>query len=198
MTKDCGENSSIPRLIENELSIIIPEEDRDAIRNLNKDQTFVYNSIISSIKCHDNVIFFVNGPGGTGKTYLYRALLANLRSNDHIVLATTSSGIATTILLSGMTTHNRFKIPLKPDESSTFYIEKQSDLAELIRRSSAVIWDEAPMMNKYAFEALDQIVELPFGGKNNQLWLKTHDTVTFAHGHGTVTFAHGHTMTMGG
>ena len=94
-----------------------------------------------------------------------------MRSNDHIVLATTSSGIAATILPGGRTAHSRFKIPLEPDEYSTCSIEKQSDLAELIRRSSAIIWDEAPMMNRFAFEALDQTfrditsLELPFGGK---------------------------------
>lgn len=37
-------------------------------------------------------------PFGTGKTYLYRALLTNLRRMNHIVLATTSSGIAANIL----------------------------------------------------------------------------------------------------
>ncbi|KAL6196751.1 hypothetical protein ACLB2K_032365 [Fragaria x ananassa] len=171
MTRDYGESSSTMRLIEDEISVIIPEEDRVAVCHLNEDQTFAYNSIISAIECHENAIFFVDGPGGTGKTYLYRALLANLRSNDHIVLATASSGIAVTILPGGRTAHSRFKIPLEPDEYSTCSIEKQSDLAELIRRSSAIIWDEAPMMNRFAFEALDQTfrditsLELPFGGK---------------------------------
>ncbi|KAL6225029.1 hypothetical protein ACLB2K_003881 [Fragaria x ananassa] len=171
MTRDYGESSSTMRLIEDEISVIIPEEDRVAVRHLNEDQTFAYNSIISAIECHENAIFFVDGPGGTGKTYLYRALLAHLRSNDHIVLATASSGIAATILPGGRTAHSRFKIPLEPDEYSTCSIEKQSDLAELIRRSSAIIWDEAPMMNRFAFEALDQTfrditsLELPFGGK---------------------------------
>ncbi|KAL6124784.1 hypothetical protein ACLB2K_077293 [Fragaria x ananassa] len=171
MTRDYGESSSTMRLIEDEISVIIPEEDRVVVRHLNEDQTFAYNSIISAIKCHENAIFFVDGPGGTGKTYLYRALLANLRSNDHIVLATASSGIVATILPGGRTAHSRFKIPLEPDEYSTCSIEKQSDLAELIRRSSAIIWDEAPMMNRFAFEALDQTfrditsLELPFGGK---------------------------------
>ncbi|XP_062017408.1 uncharacterized protein LOC133733784 [Rosa rugosa] len=171
MTQDGGENSSMPRLIQDEISINIPQEDRDAVHHLNEDQTFAYNSIISAIECHDNAIFFVDGPGGTGKTYLYRALLASLRSNDHIVLATATSGIAATILPGGRTTHSRFKIPLNLDASSTCYISKQSDLAELIRKSSAIVWDEAPMMNRYGFEALDRTfrditsVDLPFGGK---------------------------------
>ncbi|KAH7520865.1 hypothetical protein FEM48_Zijuj08G0191100 [Ziziphus jujuba var. spinosa] len=52
-----------------------------------------------------------------------------------------------------------------------------SALAELIVKSEVIIWDEAPMMNKYCFEALDRAtkdilkfcnplsLEQPFGGK---------------------------------
>ncbi|XP_024156320.1 ATP-dependent DNA helicase PIF2-like [Rosa chinensis] len=171
MAEDYGEDSSMPRLIQDEVSIIIPQEDCDAIHLLNEDQSFAYNAIISAIECNDNAIFFVDGPGGTGKTYLYRALLATLRSNDHIVLATATSGIAATIIPGGRTTHFRFKIPLNLDASSTCSISKQSNLAELIRRSSAIICDEVPMMHRFAFEALDRTFkdiiggDFPFGGK---------------------------------
>ncbi|XP_024168009.1 ATP-dependent DNA helicase PIF1-like [Rosa chinensis] len=171
MTEDRGANSTLPRVIEDEVSVIIPQEDCDAVHHLNEDQAFAYNSIISAIQCREPAVFFVDGPGGTGKTYLYRALLATLRSNNHIILATATSGIAATILPGGRTAHSRFKIPLNLDASSTYSISKQSDLAELIRRSSAIILDEAPMMNRYAFEALDRTfkditgIDLSFGGK---------------------------------
>ena len=75
------------------------------------------------------MIFFVDGPGGTGKTFLYRTLLANLRKLGHIAIATATSGIAVALLLSGKTAHSRFKIPLTPDASSTCSISIQSDLA---------------------------------------------------------------------
>ena len=39
-------------------------------------------------------VFFIDGPGGTGKTFLYKALLANVRSRGFIALATASSGVA--------------------------------------------------------------------------------------------------------
>ncbi|XP_021832238.1 uncharacterized protein LOC110772138 [Prunus avium] len=109
--------------------------------------------------------------GGTGKTYLYCALLENLRRLGHIVLATATSGIAATILPGGRTAHSRFKIPLSPDSSSTCSISKQSDLAKLIQKAKAIIWDEATMTHHHAFEALDRTfrdiidVDLPFGGK---------------------------------
>lgn len=32
--------------------------------------------------------FFIDGPGGTGKTFLYKAILATVRSQNKIALAT--------------------------------------------------------------------------------------------------------------
>ena len=39
-------------------------------------------------------IFFVVGPGGTGKTFLHNTLLARVRSQSQIALGLASSGIA--------------------------------------------------------------------------------------------------------
>ncbi|XP_075640396.1 uncharacterized protein LOC142612162 [Castanea sativa] len=119
----------------------------------------------------ESMIFFIDGPGRTGKTFLYHTILATLRKAGHIAIATATSGIAVTLIPGGRTTHSRFKIPLTPDPSSTCSISKQSDLAELIRRATIIIWDEAPMVNRRAVESLDRTfkdiieVNLPFGGK---------------------------------
>ena len=67
----------------------------------------------------ESMIFFVNGLGGTGKTFLYHTVLATLRKAGHIAIATATSGIAATLLPSGRTTHSRFKISLTLDASST-------------------------------------------------------------------------------
>ena len=93
------------------------------------------------------MIFFVDGPGGTRKTFLFRTILATLGKAGHIAIATATSGIAATLLPGGRTAHSKFKIPLTPDASSTCSINKQSDFAELIRRATIIIWDEAPMVN---------------------------------------------------
>ncbi|KAL6183852.1 hypothetical protein ACLB2K_045262 [Fragaria x ananassa] len=142
MTRDSNDGSNLPRLIQDEVSIITPQQDYNAVHNLNQDQTFAYNTIISAIERNDNVMFFVDGPRGIGKTYLYRALLATLRNKNHIVLAIATSGIVATILPGGRMAHSRFKIPLDPEKTPTCSISKQSDLAELIRRSSAIICDD--------------------------------------------------------
>ncbi|KAL6183772.1 hypothetical protein ACLB2K_045183 [Fragaria x ananassa] len=171
LTGELEDNIGMPRCIEDELFIHVPQEDIDAIDRLNNDQMVAFNTIMSVVDGKESALFFVDGPGGTGKTYLYRALLANLRRMNHIVLTTASSGIAANILPGGKTAHSRFKIPLKVLPSSMCSIGKQSALAQLVRQSTAVIWDEAPMTNRDVFELVDRTfqdimdVELPFGGK---------------------------------
>ena len=61
---------------------------------LNKEQRAAYNEIMSSVDTKDGGLFFVDGPSGTGKTYLYRALVATIRGQKKIVVATTTSGVS--------------------------------------------------------------------------------------------------------
>ncbi|KAJ0868333.1 putative DNA helicase [Helianthus annuus] len=116
-------------------------------------------------------VVFIDGPGGTGKTFLYKALLAQVRSRGLIALATTSSGAAANNMPGGRTAHSRFKIPICVNNNSTCTIKKQSGVAELIRSSRLIIWDEASMAKRQAIEAVDRTlqditgVRLPFGGK---------------------------------
>ena len=61
---------------------------------------------------------FLDGPGGTGKTFLYNALLAAVRSRGWVALACASSGLAAQNMSGGKTAHSTFKIPLLLNESS--------------------------------------------------------------------------------
>ncbi|KAI3900737.1 hypothetical protein MKW92_036312, partial [Papaver armeniacum] len=98
-------------------------------------------------------------------------ILAYLRTEGHIAIATATSGIAATMMPGGRTAHSRFKIPVPVDSTSSCDIPVDTDLADLIRKANLIIWDEATMANRYAFEALDRTlrdvikVEKPFGGK---------------------------------
>ena len=55
-------------------------------------------------------IFFVNGPGGTGKTFVENIILAGVRSTGRIALAVASSSIVSTLLDGGRMAHSQFKI----------------------------------------------------------------------------------------
>ncbi|ONM22141.1 hypothetical protein ZEAMMB73_Zm00001d005805 [Zea mays] len=78
----------------------------------------------------------------------------------------------TSIMPGGRTAHSRFKIPLTIDDGTVCSFTKQSGTAELLRKASLIIWDEASMTKRQAVEALDNSMrdimgrpELPFGGK---------------------------------
>ena len=116
------------------------------------------------------VFFFLERFGGTGKTYLINLVLAKIRADGGIALSTASSGIATTLLEGGTTAHSRFKIPIDIHADSTCNIPAQSHLAELLRETQLVFWDEAPMQHRYTFEAVNRTMKdirkdpRPFGG----------------------------------
>jgi ATP-dependent DNA helicase PIF1 len=68
-------------------------------------------------------------------------------------------GIAALLIPGGRTAHSRFGIPINIDEYSTCEIGPKDPLAALIRRARLIIWDEAPMMHKHCFEAVDRTLK---------------------------------------
>ncbi|XP_055589718.1 ATP-dependent DNA helicase pif1-like [Uranotaenia lowii] len=106
-------------------------------------------------------IFFIDAPGGTGKTFLISLLLASIRSRPDIALAVASSGIAATMLEGGRTAHSAFKLPLnlQMTEEPTCNISKNSSMAKLLQSCKIIIWDECTMAHKRALEALDRTMK---------------------------------------
>jgi len=128
----------------------------DWIQKLTPEQRGIYDQITNAVFNDLGGVFFVYGFGGTGKTFIWKTLAAAVRSKGQICLNVASSGIASLLLEGGRTAHSRFSIPLNPDEFSVCKIKPKSDLADLIKEASLIIWDEAPMMSKFCFEALDK------------------------------------------
>lgn len=85
-------------------------------------------------------------------------------------MAVASTGIASTLLLGGNTAHSQFEIPLDLSEHSTCNISKQSKLGKILESVEMIIWDEAPMTHRFAFEAVDHTLrdlrnnQEPMGG----------------------------------
>ena len=124
------------------------------------------------MNAESSAVFFIDGPGGTGKTFLYEALLHHARGQGHIALATAWSGIAAVLLEGGRTCHSRFGLPVPmPREAVVSSIKSQSGRAEVLRRARLIVWDEAPMAPREALECVDTLLrdlmsnDLPFGGK---------------------------------
>ncbi|XP_025703556.1 uncharacterized protein [Arachis hypogaea] len=145
-------NSMLLREMQYDIDLLIQENDSNVLK-LNEEQRVIYEKIVNRVCNKEGGYFFIYGFGGTRKTFLYRTLSARLRSERKIVINVASSGIAALL------------------------VSKDSAKAELIRCANLIIWDEAPMTNRLAFEALDRTLrdimssvsvvnkDLPFGGK---------------------------------
>ncbi|XP_062103142.1 uncharacterized protein LOC133814163 [Humulus lupulus] len=77
----------------------------------------------------------------------YKAIIHSVKNEQ---------GIAALLLPNGRTAHSRFHIPLNVTTESTCEIRQGTLLAGLLMKTSLIIWDEAPMANKFCFEALDK------------------------------------------
>ncbi|KAL3655713.1 hypothetical protein CASFOL_000109 [Castilleja foliolosa] len=173
-------NASTNRMIMDELDydIVKLELELNVLKpKMTDEQRYVFDVVLDFVYCNKGKTYFLYGYGGTGNTFVWRILSAAIRCKKDIVLDVASSGIASLLLPGERTTHSRFKIPLTPHESSTCNIKMGTELAELVVLAKLIIWDEAPMMSKYCFEALDRTLrdimkvndranfDKPFGGK---------------------------------
>ena len=126
-----------------------------------QDQKQAFNTIMASVNHARGELFFLDAPGGTGKTFLINLILAKLRHKKVIALAVASSGIAATLLDGGRTAHSAFKLPLdlaKRDDP-TCNIARGTAKAELLKKCQLIVWDEATMSHKGAFEALNPTLQ---------------------------------------
>ena len=98
-------------------------------------------------------------------------IAADLRARGKLVLCCASTGIAALLLPGGLTAHSTFKIPFGDNlvQGSVCNVKAESERAEVLRRADLIIWDEIPMSDRLAPEALDNTLcdlrrcDRPFG-----------------------------------
>ncbi|XP_016192478.1 uncharacterized protein LOC107633354 [Arachis ipaensis] len=124
------------------------------------EQKYAFDKIVTAMYCDEGNL-----------------MSAEIRSRGDIVLNITSSGIASLLVSNGRTTHSRFKIPLNITKDSVCNIKPDSPQTMLLLKAKLIIWDEALMVSRYCYEALDKCLgdimrfsltynkDLPFGGK---------------------------------
>ena len=116
-------------------------------------------------------VFFVDAPGGTGKTFVVRAIHALLQARERNVLPVASSAVASSLLGGGRTAHSTFKIPIPCYADSVCNISADSSLAVKLRSVDLIIWDEVVMCHRFCIEAVDRTlrdimdIDVPFGNK---------------------------------
>ena len=124
---------------------------------LTADQRAVYDEVVARLTNGTGGVIFLQAPGGCGKTYLENLLLAKVRSEGAVAVAVATSGIAACLLEGGTTAHYRFRIPLRlHTDDNVCGIARRTPEAALLQACRLIVWDEAGMANRRAFEAVDR------------------------------------------
>jgi hypothetical protein len=139
---------------------------------LNICQKTIVITMFNAIGQGKGVVFFLDSPGGLGKTFVYSVLLASVRQDIHVTIGVASSGIAALLLEGGRTSHSVFKIPIAFGRDSMCSIHVQSIFAKLLREAKLIVWDEAPTQHRHCAKAVDRTLrdimqhpDSPFGGE---------------------------------
>ena len=89
------------------------EQAEQMLQQLNNNQRQIHDTIVNAITTNsDQICYFVDGPAGTGKTFLYNTIVHNLQALGIKVKCMAYSGIASTLLIIGATAHSAFQIPI--------------------------------------------------------------------------------------
>uniref|UniRef100_A0A5S6QVX7 ATP-dependent DNA helicase n=1 Tax=Trichuris muris TaxID=70415 RepID=A0A5S6QVX7_TRIMR len=138
---------------------------------LNTEQKAACDTIIRSIDTASSErLFFIDGPGGSGKTYLYQTMFNLLVGRNLRVLCTAWTGIAANLLPAGRTSASAFKLNVK-NNCEDSHIKRLTRASRELEALHVIIWDEASMIPKAALQTVNSLLRdvtqssALFGGK---------------------------------
>jgi hypothetical protein len=140
-------------------------------RLLNRDQLAIYNRVKRALDTNTACRIFVDGPGGTGKTFLFKVICHLVRSRSLVILASAWLGVAASLLEGGRTIHNTFGLTVPYDKESKTQIRGRSKRAVTLQNHAVTLCDEASMIPGYFLTELDRMLQdftntkLVFGNK---------------------------------
>ena len=84
---------------------------------LNTDQLRIFEYVISVVNDTEvyRIVFFVDSPGGTGKTFPYNTLVSKVHSQSRIDHGMANSDIAALLLQGRRKVHSRLKVPIETE-----------------------------------------------------------------------------------
>ncbi|XP_055714240.1 uncharacterized protein LOC129808488 [Phlebotomus papatasi] len=145
---------------------------------LNSAQRSAFDTIVTSLQERRDEVnfeearcFFVDGPGGTGKTFLYETLYYYCVVEGFKCIVTAWTGIAASLLPTGRTVHSTFKLPLNLTETATCNVRVNSPDGQKLEEADIILWDECSMAESRALTAVNEFLQelehttVPFGGK---------------------------------
>jgi len=124
---------------------------------LNVEQKQIVDTILeattSNNSTYNNTYFYIDGPGGSGKTFIYITLYYLFKSRGKVVSTMAFTSIAATLLPNGRTIHKVFGLPVPLFADSTSNIKVQTKEANNLKLVDVFILDEALMC--YMLEIMD-------------------------------------------
>jgi ATP-dependent DNA helicase PIF1 len=103
---------------------------------------------MQDIEATSGGLFFLDAPGGTGKTFLINLILAKVCVQENIAVTVASSGIAANLLASSCTAHSTLKLPLYIAHGETPVCNISKGHAKVLQKCSIIVWDECTMPHK--------------------------------------------------
>lgn len=157
-----------------------------SIQQFNIGQRQVFNKVISTVLPEVSIgnldqnatekhiyleqFFFLDAPGGNGKTFVTSAIQRFLQSKGKCALTIVSSTVEAQPLDGDQTAHPALKISIPANSESTCNIKAESQLSHELCKTHLIIWDEIFMTLRHNLEAVDPTLlglrrsTLPFGG----------------------------------
>jgi hypothetical protein len=140
---------------------------------LNPLQREAFNKIMHAVSDSTSLdrLFFLDGPGGSGKTFTYETLYHTLTGLALNVTCCASTGIAANLLPFGRTYHSTFGLGPSLNTTSVSNITIYTDAGIALRDTNLIVWDEITMTPFYALDVIDRLLrdltknDTPFGGK---------------------------------
>ena len=178
-----------PQLGQDDLppNLVTLAEEADQLADmLNPEQRTVYDAIVHSILNQEGKSFFIDGPGGSGKSFLYKCIMLRLSSLSRTFSACASTGIAATVI-GACTAYKLLGCPTELEFDSVSMLHMDTKAAAHLRQTSCIIWDEAPASHRFVLELCNRLLQdvcmntLTFGGKTMVLggdWRQTLPVVT--------------------
>lgn len=135
-------------------------------------QAAAFDAIKHAIDVDTSAVFFVDGPGGTGKSFLFEALLHYVRGRSGIAVACSWNGLAASLLPGGRACHARFGFPVPlPRDRVPWNVTARSGKGQVLARAHILLWDEVGTAPAAGVDAADACLrdlccnDVPFGGK---------------------------------
>lgn len=136
---------------------IVAEENKFRLfsSQMNTGQRQALSAMINCLHDGSGGVVFLDGPAGTGKTFILQAFISYLYSTKKKPIIVASTGLAASLYEEGSTAHSMFRIPFCLDDKTVCSLGK-SWRTKLFREADILIWDEAVCIEKDAIEAVER------------------------------------------